>query len=525
MVAGAVAVAALAVQAGCSKEPEKKAIADGSNVLLIVMDTLRGDVLGCYGGPARTPNLDRLASSGVLFERAYSHASSTGPSHASLLTSLLPFEHGAVANRRRLSHEHQTLAEVLQASGWHTSAVVSLGVLQGKFGFDQGFDTYGDDFTRDWIKDASEVTGEALNMMEIDATEPYFLWVHYCDPHAPYAPGDLIYPVISLELDGRPVGEFEANGRRQTVELPLTPGVNRLRFLGDSLEPGSEYRLDVFRTLGEGVAVRPGDWTMVEQRRRVPTYVAELPAALELVAGPEVEGPVEARFNFKERLSLAEIRARYALEVEYADRQIGVLLAELADRGLLDDTVVIFASDHGEGLGDHDHMAHVDQLYDTLIRVPLIIRYPGHVAEGLRVDDAVGLADVFPTVTELLQLPPPESSSGRSLVPLLQGRADPERPVFAEIHRPEAVADRSSIVSGGFKYIVSWTSSGVGEELYDLEADPDELHDLHDQSPDLVDRLRMDLLYRLRSVHQTGSQDVLLDEEETARLRALGYVD
>jgi arylsulfatase A-like enzyme len=489
------------------------------------MDTLRADHLGCYGGPVATPHLDRLASRGVLFERAYAHAASTGPSHSSLFTSLLPFEHGVIANRRRLDLSHHTLAEALNESGWRTFGVVSLGVLQGKFGFGQGFEVFRDDFSHDWFKDAEEVTAEALDVLAEPPVDPFFLFAHYCDPHAPYAPGDLEYPIVDLELDGNHLGELEANGRRFSVEVPLAPGLNRFRFASRRPAAGVGFQLDVLRITSEGVRVQPGDWKLVEQRRRVPSYHAELPAALELIAEAGLEGPVEARFNFKERLEIDQIRDRYAGEVRYADRHIGALLDELETRGLLDDTLVIFTSDHGEGLGDHDHVTHVQQLYDTLVRVPLIMSMPGRIPEGRRIDDLVSLVDVYPTVAELMEVPAPDPTSGSSLIPLLDGGAVAERPVFIETNRPEAIVDKKATVANGHKYIHTWLpDGGESAELYDLDRDPGELDDLVTAAPEMADRLRMLLWDRVQSAARADSIDVELSDEEAARLRALGYV-
>jgi arylsulfatase A-like enzyme len=206
------------------------------------------------------------------------------------------------------------------------------------------------------------------------------------------------------------------------------------------------------------------------------------------------------------------------------DQQIGQLMAHLEGRGLLDDTLVIFASDHGEGLGDHKHVGHISQLYDSLLRVPLVFSYPGHLPEGVVIEQRVGLVDVLPTVAELLNLLPPAGARGRSLVPLMLGSASPIRPLIAATYRPEASSDKQAIVMDGFKYIHSQLDDSEWVELFDLAADPDELEDLAEIQPEVLERLRAALDERLQAIATVTAREAELGEEERAQLRALGYL-
>ena len=170
-----------------------------TNVVLIVADTLRADYLGSYGGEARTPNLDALAASGVRFRRAYSHAPMTVPSHSSMFTSLLPTEHAVLNNGYVLGDLHLTLPELLHGSGYrHTAAFISLGVLRSRFGVAQGFTEYHESFGDDWWKTAEEVNAELVPWLEQAPPEPFFLWAHYSDPHAPYAAPGRGFPTIRI---------------------------------------------------------------------------------------------------------------------------------------------------------------------------------------------------------------------------------------------------------------------------------------------------------------------------------------
>ncbi len=174
------------------------------NVLLVSIDTLRADAVGAYGGPVATPALDRLAREGSLFEQAIAPASQTTPSHATLFTGQEVLHHGALRNGIPLANTAETLAEVFQRNGYATAAFASSFVLDPRFGWNQGFDHYDAEFPRSgetlrsrggqWRKyefdgfdrRAAATNSRALPWLE-SVDEPFFLFVHYFDPHAPYA--------------------------------------------------------------------------------------------------------------------------------------------------------------------------------------------------------------------------------------------------------------------------------------------------------------------------------------------------
>jgi arylsulfatase A-like enzyme len=167
-----------------------------SSVLLITLDSTRADRLGCYGAEgAMTPYLDRLAQSGTKFEQALSPSPLTLPSHASILTGLAPRRHGVRDNGRyRLDDAVPVLTERLRAAGYQTVAFVSSAVLDRRLGLDRGFDIY-DDNVRVGKREvanyeeraASHTTRAVLERID-ELTPPFFLWVHYNDPHRPHAP-------------------------------------------------------------------------------------------------------------------------------------------------------------------------------------------------------------------------------------------------------------------------------------------------------------------------------------------------
>jgi arylsulfatase A-like enzyme/Flp pilus assembly protein TadD len=186
---------------GCERKPEAPAIAGklaGRNLLLITLDTTRADRLGCYGHkPAETPTLDSLAARGTLFTDALSQAPLTLPSHCSIMTGRYPREHGVRDNGvNALGSTPPTLASIFKEHGYDTAAFVASFVLDSRFGLDRGFDTYSDDMGEvtfktqplEWQQTADVVTDRALAWLEGKKDRPFFCWVHYYDPHQPYAP-------------------------------------------------------------------------------------------------------------------------------------------------------------------------------------------------------------------------------------------------------------------------------------------------------------------------------------------------
>lgn len=203
--------ALIALLAGCHRGPAPlvdvaPGTARGANVLLITLDTVRADHLGCYGRtPSVTPNLDRLCAQGVRFDNAVTPAPITLPAHATLLTGLTPPHHGLRYNATfAAEHAPATLADDLHGQGYYTAAVVASFVLDRRFGLAHGFDDYDDHVVGKTARggyvlrnerDADVVTDAALALLaKRDPKKPFFLWVHYYDAHTPYAPRDLTGP-------------------------------------------------------------------------------------------------------------------------------------------------------------------------------------------------------------------------------------------------------------------------------------------------------------------------------------------
>jgi len=522
-------LAAILSLAGCGEEAQQAAgprSPGPRNLILIVIDTLRADYLGCYGGTVATPFLDALAESGVRFERAYSHIPVTGPSHASLFTSGLPSDHGCVVNSQSLDEQNLTLAEILSGQGYSTAAIVSLGVLRSRFGFSQGFDMYSDHLPGRWWKDAAEINAVLSQLLpRISGDRPTFLFLHYSDPHTPYAPPDEIYPNIVLRRAGEIIAEQPANSRPTRITATLQPGANDFHI---EIPPGEDRE-----SLGCGrvqvhdkrisTAFPDGDGFLVSENGWPPTE--DLPSSLRILNPTNETLTVEISVTFRLNLGPDDWPNWYAKEVAWMDGQIEQAVSMLTEAGLWEDSLVVLTSDHGEGLGQHGNMQHVEQLYESLLRVPLVIIAPGQLTAGQVVTTAVRHVDVLPTLLDLLDIPAPTEFRGTSLLPLIEHpESDRRPPVVSETHKPEAYFNQRAVVYERFKYIVN-DSTGA-EELYDLESDPDESSNLAGERPAMVAKLRAAMAAEyLRSygpgVTQVGWDE--LSEEERAQLEALGY--
>ncbi len=213
----------------------------------------------------------------------------------------------------------------------------------------------------------------------------------------------------------------------------------------------------------------------------------------------------------------------YAAEIAYSDESLGTLIEHLKKIGEWDRTLVVFTADHGEGAGDHREATHSYLVYNSTIRVPLILRIPG-LEGGSRIEQAVGHVDIVPTILDLIGLPVPDGLAGRSLAPLT--RSGPQRrepPYYAETLSPRLAhgwGEQRALFREGWKYI-----HGPRSELYHLPSDPAELSDRIDDEPKLAGELEAELAQWLTE-HSApeGSVAQAPDADTRRRLEALGYL-
>jgi len=399
--------------------PLAAAVPAKPNVLLITVDTLRADHLGCYGDKGiRTPAIDALAARGVLFARAFAHTPSTLPSHTNILLGLTPNAHGVHDNSNFIVRkDFLTLAEWLKVQGYATSAFVGAFPLDSRFGLVQGFDVYDDNYGSQGPTDmtfverkADVVVGKALEWLE-GRTGPWFLWIHLFDPHQPYEPPE----------------PFKS-------QYPNRP---------------------------------------------------------------------------------------YDGEIACVDSALGRLFAFLKDGGLEGQTAVIFTADHGESLGEHGESTHGYFAYNATLHVPLILALPG--AKPGRVEANVCHVDIFPTVCGLLNEKEPRGIQGRSLLPLIQGKSLPARPIYFEALT--AYYNRGWAPLRGYyaqdreKYMDSPIP-----EVYDLKKDFTELDNIAGKNDLAKIKKTFAELVRSESSPLADKAGQNMDRATAEKLRSLGYL-
>ncbi len=400
------------------------------NVLLICVDTLRRDHVGFMGCDRPvSPNLDALAAKGAVFTNAYSQSGWTMPSMGTIFTGLYPHAHGATDFHHAMNRRLPTMASLLQDSGYDTRAFVSHLLLTAEYGFNKGFVKYDYSVLRmGHPHDASTATRlTELAITDLDKLEePFFMWVHYFDPHFEYLP---------------------------------------------------HRSWDSF-----------GD------------------------------GDID----------------RYDQEIAHTDREIGNLLAALEAREMMENTILVFTSDHGEEFREHGGDFHYTS-YQEVMRVPLFITGPG-VEPGERTVMAEQI-DFLPTILTLLGIPEiPEGLPGKDIL----DPAAEDRPVFMERDRPPGHHQRA-IIDGDMKLIavaasdtnlIPWASRGTfaevlnvhdGTYMFDIASDLNEAENIYAPGTEPTDELLAKLAAFMED-RGTESDAVEMDEATREKLRALGYV-
>lgn len=392
------------------------------NIVLIALDTQRADHLGCYGYPKRTsPFLDSIARRGVLFERCYAPNIPTHPSFTTMLTGKEAITHDIIniGGGVPIKPGIRLLPEILKEHGYATAAVDSMGRH-----FSRGFDEY---VTYEWdrsvptvLRKAETVTEKALPVIErlAGAPQPFFLFLHYWDPHTPYLPP----PAYQRKFYPKDRDPYDPSNHSMDEAWSW----DAFKWYFHSWMPG----------------VTDAD------------YVINL----------------------------------YDGETAYMDRHLRRIWAAL--EAIKDETLVIVTADHGEvlneQLGYFDHHG----LYEGNIHVPLIFSWPGKLPRGRRVPGFVQNLDIAPTILDLAGIPDRDGMQGLSLLPAAFGLREGN---YDELYFSEATWQvKRAIRTDRWKLIDSIEPDPHGrpmQELFDLQADPTEQHNLIDVQPELAREL------------------------------------
>jgi len=473
------------------------------NIVLILLDTVRADHLSCYGYPQKTtPVLDAFAAHAVRYSRAYSTASYTLPSIATIVTGLYPCGHNA--NRLKesdnrgdasllhwvyeqdLNDNQTTLAEFLKKTGYATAGIISNNYLTRHFGFDQGFDYYDDDIPSvavvmqtcaalpflnmflpidDYLtaqghngqRIAAQINASAIDWLSrYDTKAPFFLMLHYFDAHNPYFP--------------------------EKTGMQNVPDAIKKRY------------------------AKTANYIDLEKQIISP-----------VIQGQKILLPDEKDFLIN----------NYDRELLLLDSKLGELFSYLQGKNLYDESLIIVASDHGESFGEHNLMLHGICLYEDNLHVPLLIKYPKSEQKTGTVDYPVSLAGLVPTILSYLAIDMPDFIQGASF-------ADPQKQIlfamniqnsFSPWVLPELfTADTYSLIKNGYQLI---RFDKRNDQLYYLNNDPHETIDIIAQESATGAGLGAALeqcIKQFTNRRPAESVPQSVDKKTIENLRNLGYI-
>lgn len=431
------------------------------NVLIIVVDTLREDHLSLYGYSRKTsPNLERLAAQSVLFENAIATSSWTLPSHASMLTGLYPSAHGAEVHP--LDKRHVVLPEALRGRGYRTAAFSANTLMFTQaYGFGRGFIRFEDSFQKPHDMFVRTLLGRQLQKRVI-----------------------------------RPLGDKDIPSRKRAAEINQA----LLRWLDQNQGRPFFAFLNYFDVHDPYLPPQPYRGKFSKRPNPGGVFNSFINQVSPSLFTPEV---------------LEDEIAAYDGSIAYVDAQIGQLLAELDRRSLSQDTILIITSDHGESLSEHGLFCHRTSLYGEQLEVPLIIRWPGKIPAGKRVETPVSLASLPATVMSLTGAGERGPFPGPSLVPLWTEANPPADWPYPWAELAACPEDRSSpflpCFIGALKAIVTpdWYfiyHEKQAPQLFDAKKDRAQLHNLA-ETPE-GQKVVAEFLARVRENHKSMGSSV-----------------
>ncbi|MDD2680182.1 MAG: sulfatase [Candidatus Omnitrophica bacterium] len=330
------------------------------SIILITLDALRPDHLGCYGYKRNTsPTIDTLARQGVIFTDFIAPSSHTAPSNASLITSTYPNVHNIKDWGYQFSQKiSKTLPMLLKEYGYNTAFISDQIGLTSIQEFKNGFNTF--EVVRSFNYSPNptriiEITDSAISWLKNNQHKQFFLWLYYFSPHGPYI---LPWPYDTMFVQ------------------------------------------DKYYSLNKNIPISEDPYAQ-SPTKAIPRFLA-------------VDGINDVDYYI----------AQYDGEIRRVDYQIGRLLEELKKSHLGQNTVIIITSDHGEALGEHErYFCHANSLYDELIKIPLIISWDKKIPLCLKIDQQVRMVDLMPTILDILKIRS-RDMQGQSFLPLIMHKRD-----------------------------------------------------------------------------------------------------
>lgn len=458
------------------------------NIVLIHVDQWRADCLSFTGHPSvETPHLDSFFRSGVSFSKAYAAVPSCIASRASLMTGLTPRTHGRTGYRDGVPWKYDTtLAGTLAANGYHTQAVGKMHVYPERnlLGFHNVV-------LHDGYLHRSRSQGDIADR------DDYLPWLR--DRHG--ASADFID--TGMGCNGYAVSPWCYDAHEHPSAWVTTESIDFLR----RRDPDKPFFLYTSYHRPHPPLDPPRDYLAMYERKTLPSPVR----------GDWVDHTVRrGGLDSPVPVSHAEIdRARkaYYAQITFIDHQINRLVHALHERNLMDDTWILFTSDHGDMLYDHEHIAKALP-YEGSARVPFIIRYPQKNAlpAGKTIDAPVEMRDIFPTICDIAGIETPRAVEGKSVMPFCRGE-QPEWREYVHGEHEWGTGSNQWLTDGKWKY--AWFSQTGREQLFDLVNDPNEMHDLAAKDANRVSEWRTILVNELngREEGYTDEKDLIVGKK------------
>jgi len=433
-------------------------IDDKPNIILIISDTLRSDHLGCYGYSRNTsPNIDRIAREGIIFNRAYAQSNWTLASTATLFTSLYPTSHNIFSKKEVVPKESKTLIENLKVAGYRTAGFSKSPFFWGNFGLRQGFDRFytgqsnfvwklycsviGEILNRLLMSKDKNLTRQALSWIKSNKSHKFFVYLHYMATHAP-------------------------------------------------------YRI-------------PKAYEEIYVKEEIPDRIYSPSRSVEIT-------PAQKK----------NLLDRYDGAIRFVDDQIGQLLDLLQSLDLKENTLLIITADHGEAFGEHGNWEHGPTVYQETIKIPLIIWYPEIRCNQMRSNELAGLIDIKPTILDIIGIKQSQIYQGKDLISRIteEGSFHQQRGSREEIFSEGKKNFRCIITSTNWKLISNEAEGKV--ELYNLEQDPEEKHNVFNLYPEVAKNLQKRLTSKFKEFEKQELKPTKasLSAETIRRLKSLGYI-
>ncbi|MBN2463331.1 MAG: sulfatase [Dehalococcoidia bacterium] len=458
---------------------------DSPNILLITIDCLKYDHLGCYGYHRNTsPNIDKLASKGVVFREAISNGGNTAHAFPALLTSTLPpvdwNEYKTIMRR------HATAAEILRKNGYLTAAFHCNVYVSRFFHYDTGFDTFNDNFYNPGLR-AKHVRLEAALNVALSKS-----W------------RKLILPILAVP------NEWVWSVFHAAKGAPIIPAEQLSKQAASWLkEHDDKFFLWLHYMDAHAPYMPPQEYSRQLLNRRLSRY--------KMSRLYQKQGRRPAQMSASD---IETLKGLYDACIRYVDDAIGELLEQI--EGQLENTIIIITADHGDEFGEHFTFGH-GMLYEGVIHVPLIIIGPG-IRPGDSVDGQVCHMDIAPTIMDLVGENIPDSFYGESLLPLIERPRKSARGAISTLSVPARQQRAIAYRTPGFKYIkteaindIAFEGVILSEEVYNLKDDPGEKVNLNNLETREVQEFKFDATKSISWFKQQKKKE--FTEFEVERLR------